>query len=145
MNTQDIRWKQRFSNYIKALSQLEQFIDKGEDLNNLEEQGMIKAFEYTYELAWNTIKDFYEHQAETGIQGSRDAISLAFKRGLIHEGDVWMEMMKDRNRTSHTYNEEIAKEIAEHILSLYFDQFVELKTTLDSISKTDDENLNDTQ
>ena len=145
MNTQDIRWKQRFSNYIKALSQLEKFIDKGEDLNKLEEQGMIKAFEYTYELAWNTIKDFYENQAETGIQGSRDAISLAFKRGLIQDGDVWMEMLKDRNRTSHTYNEEVAEEIAEHILSLYFDQFVELKTTLDSISKTDDENLNDTQ
>jgi hypothetical protein len=73
MIQKDIRWKQRFSNFSKALSQLEKFIEKGEKLNNLEEQGMIKAFEYTYDLAWNTLKDFYEHQAETGIQGSRDA------------------------------------------------------------------------
>ena len=105
MENKDIRWQQRFNNYLKALKQLEKFIDKGDALNELEEQGMIKAFEYTYELAWNTIKDFYEGQGEANIQGSRDAIQLAFKRGLISDGDAWMEMIKDRNRTSHTYNQ----------------------------------------
>lgn len=54
----DIRWKQRFYNYQKALVQLTKFIKKGE-LNELEEQGIIKAFEYTYELAWNVIKGNY--------------------------------------------------------------------------------------
>ena len=105
MENKDVRWQQRFSNYLKALAQLSKFIAKGDSLNELEEQGMIKAFEYTYELAWNTIKDFYESQGETDIQGSRDAFQLAFKRGLIDEGEIWMEMLKDRNRTSHTYNE----------------------------------------
>ena len=127
MEKKDIRWQQRFNNYLKALSQLEKFYAKGENLSNMEEQGMIKAFEYTYELAWNTMKDFYENQGETGIQGSRDTFNLAFRRGLILDGEIWMQMLQDRNRTSHTYNEETADEISENILNLYFLQFTQLK------------------
>ena len=127
MEKKDIRWQQRFNNYLKAFSQLEKFYAKGENLSNMEEQGMIKAFEYTYELAWNTMKDFYENQGETGIQGSRDTFNLAFRRGLIQDGEIWMQMLQDRNRTSHTYNEETADEISENILNLYFLQFTQLK------------------
>jgi hypothetical protein len=58
---EDIRWEQRFSNFRKALSQLTRFIEKG-DLSELEQQGLIKAFEYTFELAWNTMKDYLEYQ-----------------------------------------------------------------------------------
>jgi len=133
MENNDIRWKQRFNNYLKALSQLEKFYDKGEELNKMEEQGMIKTFEYTYELAWNTIKDFYENQGETDIQGSRDAFNLAFQRGLISDGETWMQMLKDRNRTSHTYNEETADEISESILTRYFNEFVLLKNEFEKI------------
>lgn len=85
-NRKDIRWKQRFANYQKALAQLSKFVEKN-NLNELEEQGVIKAFEYTYELAWNVMKDYYEYQGEKDIQGSRDAIRLAFKRGLIADGE----------------------------------------------------------
>jgi len=133
MENKDIRWQQRFNNYLKALSQLEKFYDKGEELNKMEEQGMIKTFEYTYELAWNTIKDFYENQGEAGIQGSRDAFNLAFQRGLISDGETWMQMLKDRNRTSHTYNEETADEISESILTRYFNEFVLLKNEFEKI------------
>jgi nucleotidyltransferase substrate binding protein (TIGR01987 family) len=101
----DIRWIQRFENICKALGQLSKFIEKKE-LSELEEQGLIQVVEYTYELAWNTIKDFYEHQGETGIQGSRDAIRLAFRRRLIENGDAWMRMIQSRALTSHTYNKE---------------------------------------
>ena len=82
---EDIRWHQRLSNFTLALNELTDAVNlqKSRPLTKLEEQGLIQAFEYNYELAWNTIKDFYEAQAETGIQGSRDAIRLAFKRGLI--------------------------------------------------------------
>jgi len=135
MKSKDIRWQQRFSNYLKALAQLELFVEKDDALNKLEEQGLIKAFEYTYELAWNTIKDFYENQGETDIQGSRDAIRLAFKRGLIKDGDNWMGMLKDRNRTSHTYNEEVAKEIAGNVLNIYYRLFIELKSTLEKMKR----------
>lgn len=133
MENKDIRWQQRFNNYLKVLSQLEKFYEKGENLSNMEEQGMIKTFEYTYELAWNTIKDFYENQGEAGIQGSRDAFNLAFQRGLISDGETWMQMLKDRNRTSHTYNEETADEISESILTRYFNEFVLLKNEFEKI------------
>ena len=135
MANQDIRWEQRFRNYSNALSQLKEFYEKGKDLNHLEEQGMIKAFEYTYELAWNTIKDFYESQGDADLQGSRDAFQLAFKRGLIKNGQMWMQMLKDRNRTSHTYNQETADEIAKNILDNYYPAFIELKTVFEQIIK----------
>jgi len=128
----EIRWKQRFGNYLKTLAQLSKFVENGQ-LNEMEEQGMIKSFEYTYELGWNTIKDFYEYQSETGIQGSRDAIQLAFKRGLISDGETWMEMLKDRNRTAHTYNQDTAGEIAANIIGRYYAVFFDLKTSLESL------------
>ncbi|MEA3396072.1 MAG: nucleotidyltransferase substrate binding protein, partial [Chloroflexota bacterium] len=64
MSMQDIRWMQRLNHFSKALGQLKRFVEKG-DLNELEKQGLIQAFEYTYELAWNTIKDYFEDQGET--------------------------------------------------------------------------------
>jgi len=129
----DVRWKQRFSNYSKALSQLEKFIEKGKGLNKLEEQGMIQAFEYTFELAWNLIKDYYVYQGVTAIQGSRDAFRLAFNRGLIEEGENWMDMIESRTKTSHTYNEETANEIASSILNKYFYMFKALYTTMEKV------------
>ncbi|MFZ4544261.1 MAG: nucleotidyltransferase substrate binding protein [Saprospiraceae bacterium] len=126
----NIRWIQRFNNFSSALSLMQKFIDKGDELNELENQGLIKSFEYNYELAWNTIKDFYENQGETGIQGSKDAIQLAFKRGLIADGDVWMEMLKDRNKSAHTYNEQLAEELIEVIFVDYFPQFKLIQATL---------------
>ncbi len=131
MIEKDNRWVQRFSNYSKALDQLREFIIKSDELNKLEKQGMIKAFEYTYELAWNSIKDFYEYQGEVDLQGSRDTFQLAFQRGLIGDGEDWMQMLKDRNLTSHVYNEEIADDIAENIVNKYFSMFESLKNSLD--------------
>ena len=132
----DIRWIQRFANYKKAISQLSEFIEKA-DLNELEDQGLIQCFEYTYELAWNTIKDFYESQGETGIQGSRDAIRLAFKRGLIENGDLWMKMIKSRTLTSHTYNEELVSEISEAIFNNYYQEFIKLLHKFYALEETE--------
>lgn len=97
-----IRWVQRFANFAYALGQLEKFIAKDE-FNELEKLGLIQAFKYTYELAWNTIKDYFEDQGETGIYGSRDAFRLAFRRGLIENGKTWMDMIKSRALATHTY------------------------------------------
>lgn len=130
MTEKDIRWRQCFSNYKKALAQLQKFIDKN-DLNELEEQGMIKAFEYTYELAWNTIKNYYEYQGVTGIQGSRDAFKIAINRGLIQDLNMWMEMVQSRIDTVHTYNEEVADEIAGDIIDNYHPMFIRLQMRLD--------------
>lgn len=134
MGSTDVRWLQRFANYTKALSQLEKFIDKI-DLSDLEQQGLIQAFEYTFELAWNVIEDYYEFQGETDIQGSRDAFRLAFNRGLIQDGDTWMRMIDSRGKTSHTYNEEIVDEIAKAIVESYYYLFDELKQKMESIKR----------
>ena len=127
----DIRWKQRFANYTKALSQLRRFIAK-DALNDLEKQGLIQAFEYTYELGWNVIKDFYEYQGTTDIQGSRDAIRTAFKMGLIEDGKGWMQMVESRIKSSHTYNEELAEEICKAIQDSYFELFENFKVKMDT-------------
>ena len=129
---EEIRWKQRFYNYQKAISQLTKFIEKGE-LSELEEQGIIKAFEYTYELAWNVIKDYYQEQGEVNIQGSRDALRLAFQRGLIADGDNWMKMIKSRIASVHTYNLEVAQQINQDIHDIYFQLFIELKEKMKSL------------
>jgi len=134
MTTQDIRWIQRLNHFSKALAQLTKFIEK-DDLNELEKQGLIQAFEYTYELAWNTIKDYFEAQGDVNILGSRDAFRLAFKRGLIEDGEIWMEMVKSRALTSHTYNEDVAETIAASILNSYFSRFVTLKAKMELLRK----------
>ncbi len=131
---QDIRWKQRFENFSKAVRQLTKFIEKGA-LNELEQQGLIQSFEYTYELAWNTIKDFFEAQGETGVLGSRDAFRLAFKRGLFEDGETWMEMINSRALTSHTYNEEIAQKIVHSIRSAYYGEFLRLQVRFEALSQ----------
>ena len=130
MTAKDIRWIQRFNNYSKALSQLSKFIEKG-NLNEMEQQGLIQAFEYTYELAWNTIKDYFESQGETNIFGSRDAFRLAFKRGLIENGEIWMDMITSRSLTSHTYNEDTAEKIAKSTETQYYGEFVKLHKRLE--------------
>ena len=126
VNSDDIRWQQRFSNYQKALSQLNNYSEKT-TLSEMERQGLIKAFEFTYELAWNTLKDYLEFQGITELVGSRDTIRQAFKTSLIEDGQGWMDMLQSRNRTAHTYNEEIAIEIANDVLSKYIPLYLSLE------------------
>ena len=86
-----------------------------------------------YELAWQVMKDYFEFQGNTSITGSRDAVRESFQKGLITNGEVWMEMIKSRNQSSHTYNEEVVKEIKTKIISQYFSLFNEFKTKLTSL------------
>ena len=134
----DVRWEQRFANFKKALAQLKKFVEKGQ-LNELEEQGAIQAFEYTYELAWNVMKDFLEHQGQTDIYGSRDAIRKAFQLGLIQDGEKWMDAYVSRTKTSHTYNEETAREVVDAILGVYHGLFEALREKMESLLDRDRE------
>jgi len=137
MMNSDIRWHQRLQNFKAAFTEFQEAIELNEQrpLSKLEEQGLIQVFKHTYELSWNTIKDFYKAQGETDIQGSRDAIRLAFRRGLIQQGDTWMEMIKSRTLTSHTYNRETAKLIVNQIINGYFTEIKALLTTLEKKQK----------
>jgi nucleotidyltransferase substrate binding protein (TIGR01987 family) len=128
MNSPDIRWKQRFQNYSKALQSLRRAVELAEQrpLSELEQQGLIQGFEFTHELAWNVLMDYLEEQGFVGIIGSKNATREAFKNGIIEEGEVWMDMIKARNLTSHTYNEDVAEKIVKDILTRFFPAFLEL-------------------
>ncbi|WP_069471108.1 nucleotidyltransferase substrate binding protein [Candidatus Marithrix sp. Canyon 246] len=140
---QDIRWIQRFSNYKKALAQLEAAVKISieRQLSDLENQGMIQGFEYTHELAWNTLKDYLAYQGNNSIKGSRDATREAFKVELIYDGEAWMDMIKSRNQSSHTYNEDTAHDIVTAIINTYYPLFTELQTVMQSLMQKEiDEN-----
>lgn len=137
MNKQDVRWIQRFNNYTKALSQLSDAVALAEErkLTKLEEQGLIQSFEYTHELAWNTLKDFLEERGVLNIYGSRDATREAFKADLIQNGEVWMEMIVSRNLTSHTYDEATAMKIVSAVVHSYFAEFRELHDKMNKLKE----------
>ena len=126
MTNQDIRWIQRLENFQSALATLQRAIALGQSrrLSELEEQGLIQAFEFTHELSWLLIRDFLVDQGMAGISGSRDAVA----RQLLPQGveSVWMAMIRSRNLTSHTYNPAVAREIAELILDRHGPVFQQL-------------------
>lgn len=120
--TEDIRWKQRFSNYTKAFQSLTEAVDlsRERELSTLEQQGLIQSFEFTHELAWKVLKDYLEYQGVADVVGSRDASRFAFQNSLIQDGEVWMQMIAARNQTSHTYNLKIAQAVVEGILTQFY-------------------------
>lgn len=129
----DIRWQQRFSNYEKALAQLTEFIEKG-NLNKFEEQGLVKCFEYTHELAWNVMKDFLTEDGIKNIFGSKTATRQAFNKGIIEQGEIWMDMIESRNDSVHGYDEKIADKISKKIVNDYFKEFVIFHKKMKSLS-----------
>jgi len=123
--SQDVRWKQRFSNFLRAFQTLTEAIELSQTraLTPLEQQGLIQGFEFTHELAWNVLKDYLTYQGISDLVGSRDASRSAFKNALIQDGDVWMKMIEARNQTSHTYNIETAQAIVLSICQAFYPAF----------------------
>lgn len=128
----DIRWQQRLSHYQKALGRLVSAVELAQvrALSDLEEQGLIQAFEFTHELSWKLIKDYFADQGNSDITGSRDATREAYRMGLIQDGEGWMGMIKSRNESSHTYNEETARQIAKEVKERYVVLFQELNAVM---------------
>jgi len=127
--THDVRWKQRFDNFQRALHQLTLAIQLKQQrpLSDLEQQGLIQGFEFTHELAWNVLKDYLEMEGIQGLVGSRSTAREAFKRGLVRDGEVWMDMIEKRNLSSHTYNQAVADTLAAAIVDRYYQAFLELQ------------------
>lgn len=119
------RWVYRFDNYSRAFILLREAIETAEvrQLNQLEKEGTIQRFEYTWELAWKTLKDYLEYK---GIMlestTPRATIKAAFAAGIIGNGEIWMKALDARNDMSHSYNfqtfEKIIIEIQEQYLSI---------------------------
>jgi len=151
-NNKDIRWEQRFANYRKALKKLSQAVDyvsdemendiELEDMDDLKLEGLIQRFEYTHELAWNVMKDYAVYQGNNSITGSRDAFRYALEVGLI-TNNQWMETIADRNRTSHSYNEETAFEILQDIVDVYYSLFCDFERKMEEIRTAQQQSLFD--
>ena len=130
MTTPDIRWVQRLENFQFASAILQRGIGLSQirALSELEQLGLIQAFEFTHELSWLLIRDLLVDQGVAGISGSRDAVREAVARQLLPQGEesVWMAMIRSRNLTSHAYNPAVAREIAELIVDRYGPVFQQL-------------------
>lgn len=137
--TKDIRWHQRLDNYKRAFSQLSEAVLLAETrvLSDLEKLGLVQVFKFTHELAWNVMKDYFFFQGQSDITGSRDATREAFQRGLVTEGNIWMEMIKSRNQTSHTYNQAVADDIVQRIVSSYCNSFKEFLDKMELLKARD--------
>lgn len=131
----DIRWQQRLDNYRRALLQLDEAValQAQRALSKLEQQGLIKAFEFTHELGWNVMKDYFEYQGIYTITGSRDAIREAFKRNLIENGEAWMDTIKSRNHSARTYDETTAQALVDLIVNRYHALFQAFASRMENL------------
>lgn len=125
-NLKDIRWQQRFVNFEKALGQFTEAIENNaKNPIDIIKEGIIQRFEFTHELAWKVMKDFLEYEGFQNVSGLRSATREAFNKELIIEGQLWMDMIESRNKTVHTYHENILEVEYQKIVNLYFPLFAE--------------------
>jgi len=131
----DLRWKQRLQNYKKAFAVLGKAVELANtrELTDLEKQGLIQGFEFTFELAWNVMKDYLEEQGIMDIVGSKAAVRNAYKNDIIDDGQIWMDMIESRNISSHSYDEETANKIIVNIINIYFLHFQKFLTKMEGI------------
>lgn len=138
------RWEQKLQSYHKALNRVAEVVnvmDKRQ-LNDFEADGLIQRFEFTFELAWKLMKSYAEFQGtDKEIMGSRDAIRWAFENKIINDSGIWMEMVKRRNDTSHTYDEETAAEVVIRIKDSYYQAFMALYDRMKSLASKGQQDL----
>ena len=130
--TEEIRWQYRFTNFSHAFFLLEEALEEGvEALNELEREGVIQRFEYTFELAWNTLKDRMEYDG-VGLTTvtPRNVIREAFRARLIGDGEAWIDMLNDRNLMSHTYDSARFEQVIRNIICRYLPILQEMKLRL---------------
>lgn len=129
-NNQDIRWLQRYANYQRAVRRILEVTTSGrnvKDLSELELEGLIQRFEYTFELAWKVMQDLLKYKGYEFQQGPNGTLRQALDDGLITDHDGWRRMAMARITTSHTYNEGEVMEVAKRI----YESFAPLLEELD--------------
>ena len=119
MENQDVHWEQRFQNFTKSMHHLENALQIP-DPDIVQKAGIIQFFEMSFELAWNMVKDYFEEQGFVDIKSPRGALKKAFETGIIEDGHDWMDLLVDRNLTSHTYDEQKATDLEQLIHNKYF-------------------------
>ena len=140
MDKKEVRWVQRLDSFRNAFERMSEAVEMTSlySIKNRETElfldALIQRYEFTHELAWKLMKDYLEYMGIGGIIGFRDAIRYALQNGLVDD-DRWMDTISDRNITSHNYNQEIANEVANRIISVYkplFDKFLQVMTEKES-------------
>ena len=133
----DIRWKQRFENYEKALLLLREALADVESLSELEKQGAIHRFKFTFELAWKTLKDYLEYNGVVLDQVvPSNVIKQAFAAKIIRDGQLWVDMLDCRNSLSHTYDEAVVDKAVREMADRFLAGLQELHDFLKPRSKT---------
>lgn len=130
------RWQYRLLNLKQAFTQFQNAIElaKQRELSPLEKQGVVQSFEFTHELAWNTMRDFLLESGMQNLFGSKDTTREAFQKGLIGEGESWMKMIEHRNLSSHTYKVQTAEEIIMRSVNDYGRLIGDLINRLESLA-----------
>ena len=129
MERKDIRWKQRFQNFEKSLHYLETAMAI-KDPDIIQKAGMIQFFEMSFELAWNTVKDYLEEQGFTEVRSPRSALKKGFETGLLKDGHSWMQLVDDRNITAHAYDEKTVAKVEALIHEKYYPLLKDLHDAL---------------
>ena len=124
----DIRWQQRLTNFERALRLLREAMAHGpEALNQLEKEGVIQRFEYCFELAWKTVKDYMEASGVVfDVVMPRQVIKDAFAAKVLEDGATWIAMLDHRNLLSHTYNPAVFEQAVDAIHQRYLPLLEEL-------------------
>lgn len=129
------RWLGRLTIFKNAIKRLEEVIEISTQrpLNSFENDSLIKRFEFTYEMAWKLMMSYEKENGITELVGSKDVVRRAFAMSLIDNGEAWLEMIDDRNKTSHLYDEEMAEDVIDDILHTYYPLFLELQRKMEEI------------
>lgn len=135
-NTSLPRWEQKLQSYSKALNRLAQVVNesKRRELNEFERDSVVQRFEFTHEVAWKLMKSFAEYQGDNTLMGSRDAVRWAYENHLITDGQVWMNMIRSRNETSHDYDDSMAIEVVKQVVDNYFPAMFDLYTRMSQLA-----------
>ncbi|MFH2032759.1 MAG: nucleotidyltransferase substrate binding protein [Bacteroidota bacterium] len=118
----ELRWKQRFQNFEKAYKTLNRALDRfeAEPEDEMLQMALVQTFEFTFELSWNTMKDYLENEGFDEVKNSKQTIRTAFRAELIYDAEKWMDVIQKRNLASHTYNQSILEETVKYIKEEFY-------------------------
>ena len=116
----------KLTNFHNAMSRLKEGVQKWDEADDLARDGLIQRFEFTFELAWKTLKTCFEEEGLIGLNSPKTVLREAYAAGLLKSEELWLAMLQDRNSTAHIYSEQVAVQICRRIQERYLDAFAEL-------------------
>lgn len=136
MNKITPKWLNRLDTFKNAIRRLAEVIDLSNErkLNQFEYDSLIKRFEFSFEMAWKLMMSYERDNGVDELRGSKDVVRQAYRMSIITNGEAWLEMIDDRNKTSHLYDEDMASDVIDEIIHTYYPLFIELQNKMDEIS-----------